>query len=894
MQYAIRSQLSRHWTLGSIAALCLIAAGGHPLRAQQSDRHDTAQVQSQPASVKRAKSPLPVADDKARRLAAGPVADQIARSVRADSYAPPPKELLVDFLAGVHTGPADRAVVGVEVVNKTKSGEAERRHFDGLLIRCDGFVLVPLRLVSRGMSGGREAETQTIQVTLNPGTPDAKRVPADLNRFTSTRVAMAVIRLKYTHAPAARTLLPDTLKPGDGIEVVWSEWDDETARFASVRQRTVHVAEPPKDAVQAKAQDIRAGEIRLDESLAGVPPGAAVVGPEGMALGILPDSAARHDRFISMAVLAGVTGCVVPVPTTDEEFARLQKAAGHESDPQDQGLAQAFAPLGQSKDQSPAAAQDDRSKILSPKSKIANDMVTVPGGPVKLPLGILTDYHEMAREMVACVPEFKIDRYKVSNREYYAFWSALPEKERKKPEVIAAFYPVSWATTDPPFPAEIDDTPVLGVPIAGAEAYARAQGKRLPTAYEWCRAAFGPLGDRVPPEWVTRYIQDRQETWRRLVLDHYAQVEPILERDAQLRQAAEIDQKFSRRPVPITEGMSIYDPLFPYFSIPILALNDRRADLSKWSANRVNAEVDRLCAAWIDPLYVLPGGSRPFDVSPFGVCDMLLNGNERVAAYAEMATPQEFISPTFIPGITNPLLLFDLPDARLRSQFGGLRPAGPGLVREDFRVVRDDLFENPLLSRRLVASSARVVSNTRMFCPAQNEEFVELAEHLLETREMICPVCDLRIGTMSNDTIDSGNFSAGTITHKVSPLTKGSEWLEAGAANSGWPLAYSDVLNDTNPGYIEAPGIHYIMRIYTHERTEPRVDQVIGAFNGRYFYETPYYAFWSGPPKHMHREMGREWARDSNDFVGYAMLGIGSSTQPPDIFLIPNGFRCAR
>src|SRR5262249_46648925 len=140
----------------------------------------------------------------------------------------------------------------------------------------------------------------------------------------------------------------------------------------------------------------------------------------------------------------------------------------------------------------------------------------------KLPVQVVGNQADMGKDWIACTPEFKIDRYKVSNGEYHAFWKSLPEKERQKPDVRAALYPLAWAESDPPFPKDLTEVPVLGVPLTGAQAYAHSQGKRLPTPYEWCRAALGPLGDAVTPEWVLLYLKDRQLTWPRLVLNHYA------------------------------------------------------------------------------------------------------------------------------------------------------------------------------------------------------------------------------------------------------------------------------------------------------------------------------------------------------------------------------------
>jgi hypothetical protein len=119
----------------------------------------------------------------------------LAKSARLDNFPPPPKEVLTEYLTGQHTCPAEQALIGVEVINRLNGGVSERRRFNGLLLRCDGFILVPLRLVSRGMSGNREADDQTIRVTLRPGTEQAKLAESFLNRFTSKYIELVVLRL---------------------------------------------------------------------------------------------------------------------------------------------------------------------------------------------------------------------------------------------------------------------------------------------------------------------------------------------------------------------------------------------------------------------------------------------------------------------------------------------------------------------------------------------------------------------------------------------------------------------------------------------------------------------------------------------------------------------------
>src|SRR5205085_6670123 len=113
----------------------------------------------------------------------------------------------------------------------------------------------------------------------------------------------------------------------------------------------------------------------------------------------------------------------------------------------------------------------------------------IPGGQVILPQALINYQSDMEGATIACVAPFKIDATEVTNQDYLAFWNSLPEKERKSNGL--SYFPVSWSTTFPFFSGDVGNLPVLGVPLIGAQEYARWKCKRLPTPYEWCRAAFG-------------------------------------------------------------------------------------------------------------------------------------------------------------------------------------------------------------------------------------------------------------------------------------------------------------------------------------------------------------------------------------------------------------------
>ena len=121
-----------------------------------------------------------------------------------------------------------------------------------------------------------------------------------------------------------------------------------------------------------------------------------------------------------------------------------------------------------------------------PPEETEVDMIPISGGRFPLGKPKTDEGQELAfLEREFDVADFSIDRTEVSNAEYRRYMGDLAQRSLPIAVARPEYWPDAWDSA-------WDRLPVTGISVEQAAYFAEWEGKRLPTAQEWERAARGP------------------------------------------------------------------------------------------------------------------------------------------------------------------------------------------------------------------------------------------------------------------------------------------------------------------------------------------------------------------------------------------------------------------
>lgn len=327
---------------------------------------------------------------------------------------------------------AEKPEDAIVLVRYRGPGAGTKTAVTGLVIRCDGFVLVPRVVRDAVRSSGtadvvlRQADGETLDSPLSVG--------ARPHPFAHPSVPYALIKINDHHIRSLPLLAAANVKSGNAVSVLWAVSENESTR-SSISSLKVHVgvAGPAKDTFTISD----AGETNS------IPVGAIVVDDEsGGAVGFVTQSGGQ------------------PVFNTLARFNVISSEVGLAPD-------------------RTAVRLGDRSASLPTGSA---EMVWVPGGPVPLDGEAGQNFARDYKTNAACTPGFWMAVQPVTNGQYRKWLSG---------ETAIRSLPTGWSPGELQTSTNRrEDRPVCGVVLQDAEDFAARHQTRLPTDTEWRRASY--------------------------------------------------------------------------------------------------------------------------------------------------------------------------------------------------------------------------------------------------------------------------------------------------------------------------------------------------------------------------------------------------------------------
>lgn len=475
-----------------------------------------------------------------------------------------------------HTGKAQDAVVLMRMELRDEiSGETQVRTGTGLLIRCDGFVLVPPMLVSLNMilkdgTPGR-AHTDTKNLTMTFAEADGKLPPPQSvfqPRHNYETRDFTALKVNGLHFKALQMLHPRNIREGMPVTIAYAVPDPRkpgAAKAVVVNARVGTSSEPDR-------QKLR---FAFADGPKSVPAGAVVIdAASGLAVGQVPGDA---KQVLEDDVVAGRFS----PKTFFASFAEVHKAQN----------AAALLPDPDARAGAEANPETRDANDIDAARRMLDGMVFVPGGPVQLEnwprCNLLSEYKLLYGVEVACTPGFWIDKAAVTTAEYADFLRAT----RHRP------LPAGWTGIE--VGGRYASNPVHSVSPKDADTFALWRGKRLVTPVEWLKAK--QMRD-------TRFNDEQQAAVASL--GQALTALELEEREIVLMRQTEA-QVLAR-----SKGLR-YQPGAPYVGPEINALDEERILL-----------VRRFIQEHGFLIFTSAAGANPQDVSIYGVHDVNTNTPE--------------------------------------------------------------------------------------------------------------------------------------------------------------------------------------------------------------------------------------------------------------------------
>jgi formylglycine-generating enzyme required for sulfatase activity len=538
-------------------------------------------------------------------------------------------------------------------IRYAEAGAGTKTLATGLVIRCDGFVLVPRGVRDTARNGG------SVQITLNnvdipKGTKSSSvTVTARNHPFTHATVPYALVKTTGYHVRSLPLLDSTNVSAGNSIRMLWfTAGENGDAPTLTSRTGVVGATTAVKDTfsitpVSGGNESIPFGAIVIDEV-------------SGAAIGMVTQEG-THPAFITLARFNVISSEVGLAP--DRAAVRLGDSSG-------------TLPTG------------------------TGEMVWVPGGPVPLDGNVARDYTRDYGTTTACTPGVWMAVQPVTNGEYRQ-WLAGQMVRR---------LPFGWKPEEIQKTTRRKDSPACGMLVEDATFFAASRHTRLPTEVEWRRAAYCR-----DTSWAEEMNQDWDRAGQQIALLFERQQRHVAELMAMAEEATRqrIPPPGQAREIRTKGGSAM---TIPAPSAPTVRSNSTSGILLAPTSELIEdgLSIQQFTNEFLSGQWrwgqVVPVDSFRQDESIFGVRNVLINAPE----YVQGSIQQLLLAPKKYPSRVDPdLSQFHWGEMSTPKPdylgVGGFRFWTTGLIDwlEETRVTSDDsaqLNSAEILRRMLLGS----------------------------------------------------------------------------------------------------------------------------------------------------------------------------------------------